>query len=565
MMNRLEAFFLMASTLVLVALSLPFLTRDLWWDECISLAGFALQDLVTTLTSYPEPNNHILYNLSNNLVTRLIGVRDIAAWLDRVWLLRSLHLLLALGTVGMTFAFARRFLGSLAASIAAILLVTSLPFLNFALQLRGYAPSMFLLVTVLFLLWECAAKGGAGRATLLAGSVFALLYTIPSNAYFVIALGLLPVTGWIAGRLGRPDLAPIPSSGASPAPWLLMITAMGVGCALAALAYLPVMEQVRHNVFMDRVPPGRGYVLGTTLPHVFLAFLSARFLLLPVLLGGLLRLQNRWGRSDAEPGRSHVPALLILLLIPFGIAFLRNDLPFPRTFVPLAPVAALLLAGPLAAVLRTLVAGPTRRGIALGVLLLYCTATAVWQLEVVQQDLARDLTHGTRSQNLLRNYYQAKHYTPGRSTTLLAQAVASQPGPIILVDPFDRISVPYYLARHGLRSYLVRTVEALDAPADGKTHACTFQLTHATPEGDLFSSATIEMNLAGAPGRVHFLQPALQLVTRNDPSDHIYVVTAFAEAFRELYEAFYTDAFRLERLDDERSSSTLFRLTRIRG
>lgn len=562
-MRRLDGLFLVASAIALVALSLNFLRLDLWWDECISLAAFALQDFQTTVTSYPEPNNHILFNLGHNVVTRIAGHREIGDWLGRVSVLRSLQLVVALGTLGLTAAFARRFLSTLAAPIAAILLVTTLPFLNFAVQLRGYGLSMLLVISTVFLTWECAAKSTPARLALLAISTFSLLYTIPSNAYVVLALGLFVVVGWVLERTGHTDALPVTRSSAHSAPWVRALIALLGGSALAALAYLPVLDQVLDNVFMDRAPANRFHVLGTTFPGVITAFVSARLLVAVLFLAGVVGLDRLL--SAARPARrlnAAVVGLLLLLVVPFLVAWVRNDLPFPRTFVPLVPVFSLLLAEPVARTLGLLARTPSRRVAAMAGLFIYCVATAGWQLSNVQNDLDRDLVTGTRSQNLYRNYYQADHYTPRQSMARLAEAQHAHGGPVVLFEPFDRVSIPYYLAHHDLQSYLVREVNPIATSGDGKTHTCTFQITNKDPDGSLFGSATIDMNLTGSPERVHGFQPALQLVSRNHPSEDVYVVTAFATAFEEMFTAYYAGAFTLERLSGDENSSNVFRLTR---
>ena len=84
--------------------------QDAWWDELISLKDYALVTFETTRTSYPEPGNHIFFNLFDNLVSRLIGVRDFYEMLDHLWKLRFAQGLLAVGTCFYAFLTVRRFL-----------------------------------------------------------------------------------------------------------------------------------------------------------------------------------------------------------------------------------------------------------------------------------------------------------------------------------------------------------------------------------------------------------------------------------------------------------------------
>ncbi|MEZ4652996.1 MAG: hypothetical protein R3E12_05135 [Candidatus Eisenbacteria bacterium] len=184
---------------------------DLWWDELDSLTEYALVTFQTTVTKYPYPNNHIFFNLFDNGLTRVWGVRDIYQIMERVAFLRwhsgdpaeplGLHLLR--GSTG-----ARVPVG------APRSLVTSLPFLNFAMQLRGYGLSMFFVAGLLF---HCALR--RERVSLVSALVtavfsFALLYTVPSNVYFLFVLGLALVVREV-GTLRRRRLASIRSEDAT--------------------------------------------------------------------------------------------------------------------------------------------------------------------------------------------------------------------------------------------------------------------------------------------------------------------------------------------------------------
>jgi hypothetical protein len=306
---------------------------DLWWDELISLTEYSLVDFETTVTKYLDPNNHILFNLMNNLLTRIWGERDVYRIMDHVAPLRWIQWLIALGTLIYVFLTGRRLFGSVAGALGAIFLVSCLPFLNFATQLRGYNLSMFFVAGLVFHCgWDLRDRSLA-HLIMTAVYTFGLLYTVPSNVYFLITLSVLLL--WQVIRHARARRGAVVRC---PAFWLL--AAIGLGTLLAFLAYTPVLESVTGNRFVTNRPPDRGFILLRRLPQVLNHLMSYRYLLLLIVLPDLYGALRH--RSLGERGRA-LP-LLILLLLPFALSFLRNDYAFQRTFIHLAPVFALLLA-----------------------------------------------------------------------------------------------------------------------------------------------------------------------------------------------------------------------------
>src|SRR5688572_25141171 len=64
--------------------------RDLWFDEVLTVRLFVLVPPGETVTYLPLPNNHILFNLINNLWLRAVGVGEFGEIADHPLLLRWL-------------------------------------------------------------------------------------------------------------------------------------------------------------------------------------------------------------------------------------------------------------------------------------------------------------------------------------------------------------------------------------------------------------------------------------------------------------------------------------------
>lgn len=218
---------------------------DLWWDEITSFEGYVLPGLHTVATSYVEPNNHVLFNLLDGVLVRLLGIGDLDGVMENVAVFRWVQWFLALAAVAYVGMTAHRAWGMTAGALAALLLVTTLPFLGTSMQLRGYNLGILGTAGILYhasalfgsppplapgerssrprtatagtqsTSLSTSAPGGRswwpgmaasrarfrgllpGRLGQHAGGValftFVILYTVPSHLYFVIALGAVGI------------------------------------------------------------------------------------------------------------------------------------------------------------------------------------------------------------------------------------------------------------------------------------------------------------------------------------------------------------------------------------
>ena len=85
--------------LAIIAVFAPFLfwvfrliNMDFWYDEVFSLVHYTFVPLQETIANYSTANNHILFNLINNIFIRLIGIRDLYALMDQPFIIRILPL-----------------------------------------------------------------------------------------------------------------------------------------------------------------------------------------------------------------------------------------------------------------------------------------------------------------------------------------------------------------------------------------------------------------------------------------------------------------------------------------
>ncbi len=433
-----------SEALALAAVILPFLawlTRfinlDLWYDEIFTLTNYVLVPVSKTVTDYTFPNNHVLFNLLSNLYLRAIGVTGLGSLLGRPWILRVLPLGFSLGALAYVYLAGRRFLGRLPAQVSLAILATTIPFYNFAVQVRGFSLS-FLLVSALLFHALCFEQNGRWSHALLTVLASALaLHAIPLNLYFIAALG----TWSLLSGMVRAEVPALRKRR------LLLAGLLAFGTSLAALLYLPVMSDVVGNKFVRSHGVFRFETISSTMPRVLDYFVSFRYLL-PVLaaLGIAVALRTRKGEPSTQGWTWLV--LFVLLVGPFVLSFVRGDLPFLRVFVNLAPVFALLL-GALTARSTESVPWLQNRGwLVVLVLVVYCNAAFWFGLNRVSKHIRADIEAGRKSQDMMYNYYQSL-YRPKALVARLKDEVAKHPAPVVCLD-YDQAALPEYLRHAGV-------------------------------------------------------------------------------------------------------------------
>jgi hypothetical protein len=426
---------------VMVVPLLAWLTRlinlDFWYDEVFTLTNFVLVPISKTLTDYSFPNNHVLFSLLSNLYLRMVGINELGSLLDHPWILRLLPLCFSLGALTYVYLTGRRFLGQLPAQISLAILVTTIPFYNFAVQIRGFSLS-FLLVSALFYHTLCYEQNGRRPHALVTVLASALaLYAIPLNLYFIATLG----AWFLFSGTTRNQLPKLRKRR------LFLAGLLALGTGLAVLFYAPMLRSVIDNRFVRSHGLFNSSTITSVMPQVLNYLVSLRYLLLVLAaIGVLVALRNRRSRS---PGSDRMLfMLLVLVLGPFLLSFTRGDLPFLRVFMNLAPVFALLLGTVVARSIGPVPWLRSRGWLVVLVVVGYCNATFWLGLDRVSKHIRTDIEVGRKSQDIFYNYYQA-FYRPMAIVTLLKDQVTRRPAPVVCLD-FDQAALPEYLRHAGI-------------------------------------------------------------------------------------------------------------------
>lgn len=415
--------------LLYMGLQQPYLWFDFWNDELYTLRYFALRPFSVLLADYHVPNNHIFFNLLTRLYLLAAGETDFYALLDHPARLRLLPLGYALLSLAALYRTGRSFFSTGVALVAVLILATTLPYLNFALQIRGYGLSTLLLLLLLLSSWHYEQRPGWPIGSGIALTAALLMYTMPSNVYFLISLGAFWAGRVLAGGQARRPALQIGL-------WMLL------GLGLSLLAYLPVFDQVFRNPYVSyeafRLDLLRYYV-----PGVALDFLAGRWPLLLLALAGLVLARAAW-----RPYLSRIVLLLCLFALPFLIAYVLGNPAPKRVFLPLAPVLALMLAIGIAALRSRLPDKPWLGGLLFLLLGAYCAAAAVQARGQAEDRLLEDIKTGGRSQDLTHQYYSA-HYRPLEEVGKFAKQYGRE-GQAVSIIGCEPHGIRYYLEKEGI-------------------------------------------------------------------------------------------------------------------
>ncbi len=497
-----------------------YINIDFWYDEAFSLQHFVFVPIKTTVTDYSFPNNHIFFNVINSIYLKAIGVGDIFSLMDWPFKIRLLPLIFAIGAMSYLYMIGRKFFNKDIARLSLIVLVTTIPYYNFAVQVRGYGLSIFLLCMLLYHSWNFERHLRSVDAFLIVLASALSLYTIPLNLYFIAGLIIFNLSLWAGGWKSRSKSEK--SGGASEASgeagrWrnlcrenrqFVIAFLAGLGIVLAFLLYLPVIDDVTQNRFVESHGLFHAPTLLITLPRTLHYFLSGRFLLIPAFIVGCFAYVVF--DKDTEPQLTRKAAsCAILLALPFVLSFIRGDRPWLRVFVNLAPLFALSVSTGIYFLYSSL---PDLRskGVPIAILMLvYCNVTFAYSVNGIHERIRSDIEAGRKSQDIYYNYYQA-HYNPLKLAGSIAESGDAGPKSwerLVLYD-CDEAAMPAYLAKFAI----------------------------------------------GFAGR-EALEPML------NSQERVYVVTAFPNNFEEMAAETYPQ-FDCERLNERLQFHNLFVLTR---
>lgn len=396
---------------------------DLWTDEITTLLFYCDGSLWHTVTDYSNTNNHILFSVVATLFLaplRLIGLDDPALF-RHPWIPRILTLACAAVTVALVARVVRRHIDKDLAPLAAVVLVTAIPFYNFSLQLRGYALSMPLLAYLIDRVWthgvdaevDAESRGFFGRFPRwpIAATAAALIYTLPTNAMFVAGVGVAELASLLHDRR---RVRPVAKN----------IAALAVGSMIGAMLYLPTLPSVLNstgNALAGQFRESHGWPIETITvmaPEVARSFLSWQWLPAVMIAVALavgacaFLLKPLWRTRRAAERLLYAAAIAATS---FGVCYIAGiaDSFSGRLLSAAAPVYALAVCAAVAVVYRLAPAFERFRIAILAVYALYAYVIFAAAQPLLDRRALLDVLESGRSQDLTHNFYLERYrYQP---------------------------------------------------------------------------------------------------------------------------------------------------------
>lgn len=418
--------YLWLPVVALLAAVSPYLLRQLWFDEALTVLNFACLDSAAEIyTNYVIPNNQLFFTMVIHGWLKLhLPFVPLDLWLRLPSLLCALALLIYLGR-----RF-RRCCGTLPLAVVLTSLAISPPFLVYATAVRGYMLGALLVALALGSALDFCAAYRLRDVVIYEICVFLAVLTIPSNlaALAGAVLFVLPVLGRSFWRDWRFYLI-------APAP-----------AAAFCVAYLPIWDN-----FLQVARLGEGWQeRGASVLCVYVAAFSA-FGVLPLAL-------FRRGWRTVKKRQWHRLLRLLIWLLPIPAAWMFKAAPFPRVYFPLFPVLAL----PVAMGLRDLslinwkklrLSRGLKHEIALSVAMLTVFALwwGLWRSVSVKSALSERFG-GDLGDDFFRGYYLRIWHRPANVAETLEKMGSRQVYFSFLSDPWAIMF--YHLARGGSAEYL---------------------------------------------------------------------------------------------------------------
>ncbi len=291
-----------------------------WCDEMDSLRYFELVPFRTTLTDYHDVNNHIGFNLLCNGYLKITGQHSFTDILFHPGRLRIFLMFIPCLTVWVLWRFGMEAGGVSLALISMAVLLTTLPFYNFALQLRGYALGTLLALGFIRYLYRYYLH--QHKYDLIKGGLLLtyLIYVNPTNIYLAFCLCCcLPVLALLTAWTGKERSRFILSC------WLVICAAALLGLAL----YLPMMKTLFSLPYTGREKWEWNFFHEIFLMNTYY-FTSARYLPFLAAIAGFALYYRKYRLAP------QLAFMLFCLMVYTGvhlIAFLRRDIPMARLFI----------------------------------------------------------------------------------------------------------------------------------------------------------------------------------------------------------------------------------------
>lgn len=420
------------------------LNIDFWNDEIYTIKHFILTPISNTLSDYHVPNNHIFFNLIQNIYLKLIGINNLRDVFETPWKLRIIPLIYSFATVYFTYQIGQKNINRTTGLLSIILLITTLPFYTFSLQIRGYGLSIMLGVVLVHQLLSYLKK--PNTTTLITTGVIAclLFYTIPSNLYFLLS---------ILFGLGIFSVQNHKTKSIISNKYSFLIYAISSGLLVGILLYTPIITDVFSNEY---VKSGQLFNLSTlivTIHRIAVATIYSHLIIIVLSSIGLIIGYTALIKHNLISFLS-----LCIIIIPLLIISIIGQSAPPRIFTLSFPFISILLSLCIYGGWNRYFQQDKRKEIILlfSIFLISIFSFSV-ELDKTEKKNVEYFHKNGRIQDLYYQYYSTR-YSPLKSIKLLKSINKGKPVVVIDCEPHG---IPNYLKEFNIQFYYAQAFDSL--------------------------------------------------------------------------------------------------------
>jgi hypothetical protein len=375
--------------------------------------------------------------------------------MDSPYVLRIIPFIFAVLTYCYTYKIGTTYFNRETGLLSIVILITTIPFNNFALQIRGYGLSTSLLIMLVYYCLLYLKDGHKRYLLFITGLTSLSLFTIPSNLYQIAGLTLYFVSIILIKGFkesNQNQISVLQSFVRSP--YIKLVAGLALGCFIALLLYTPMFNDVFMNEY---VKSGKWFQFSKFeyyVPYVADAVISGRWILIIIfVMAGFLGYQNY---------KHFLPKIFLFLLVclsPFLIIFARGDGAPYRTFVVYMPLYSLILSAIIFSFWKVIFRNKKYNPLLIVGLLAYSLFVYHVQTDKISTKVFNDIHNEGRAQGLLHQYF-THHYQPLNDVNHFNGHYQKKPFPLVIYG-CEPHGIPNYLEKFDIPYHFYGAVDSL--------------------------------------------------------------------------------------------------------
>lgn len=419
------------SGLIYLMLTGYFLANDFWQDEIYTIDHFVFQSWKTVFTDYHSTNNHIAFNGIVKLLITILDINQVKTVMIYPWIIRLVPYCFSLLSLVILYRAAKNYYGRDVALIATSVLGTSIVFVGFGAQLRGYSFTI-LLSTIQYFSFLQLLKGvkTSRSAVVLFSATLLNLICLPTNFYLVVSYLSYCVIVLLVPKLNQ-KLFDVNS---------LRKNIVFAGIILVLTSFVAL---IYYQWLLSLQPPNP---LLTSVDHfdvenivqslsIFYHFTGYRVYFYVILFVWAVVYQSRSKKNPSS--KVLFPALLFFCS--FIVFFIHGAVVIQRTFLSLLPFFALIIATSFVELKKA-----WKFPGMMNLLLIGNIMCLVISFFVLVDNSEKNNERSTPLTDLVDHYYLI-NFNASEATIVAQNIITTNQVPLYVWDDFGKTGIEYYL------------------------------------------------------------------------------------------------------------------------